>query len=302
MNKKLLLTATLGMALGLTALPAGATTSGFDFTECTISSNSFGNAQTETSGCGTASYSNTSGSFSQTIGTGSNAITVTATAYTTGTGSGDKSASGTTLYSGTDATVGQYTGNGIGICSIGDTNYSTSDPDGCSSPSHQVDDQNSYEFVLLTFSTPVDLSTISLANYGGGPLSALGFSYWVDPSSLLSIPPDATTVLCGTDGAPACPSSEGNGDNIGSSNGVNGSWITGFGANGQSSLNDVTTLLVGADVNETNDYFKIQGLGDVQAYQGTHQGTTTPEPATFGMLGLALVGFGLYRRKSKRNS
>jgi len=303
MDNKLLLRITLGMALGLTALPAAANTSGFDFTECTTSSNSYGNAQTQNSSCGTPSYSNTSGSFSQTIGTGANQITVTATAYTTGTGPGYSNATGTTLYSGTDATVGQYTGNGLGVCSIGDTGYSTSNPDGCNVPTHQVDDSNSYEFVLLTFSTPVDLGSIALANFGGNSgnetinLDQLGFTYWVNPSSLLQISAGSTTVLCGTDGAPTCPTSEGNGGGIGSSNGVDGSWITGFGANGQASLTDVTSLLVAADLNENDDYFKLQGLGNVQAYH-----VATPEPATFGLLGLALVGFGVYRRKNKRNS
>jgi hypothetical protein len=293
--------ATLGMALGPSVVPASASTSGFDFSQCTTGTNGYGIAQTENSACGTASYSNTTGSFEQTIGSGATQVSVTATAYVT---TSDSSAVGTALESGNDATVGQYTGsagseNGIGVCSTGDTNYSTTSPNGCAEPSHQVDDRAEYEFVLLTFSAPVNINSISLANFGGNSgtesvnLDEMGFTYWANPSSESTIIAGGTTVLCATGGAAACPTSEGNGDGIGTT-AASGTWTSGFGTNGQSTLSNVTSLLIAADLNETDDYFKIQGVGASKA--------ATPEPATFGMLGLALVGFGIYRRGRKSNS
>jgi len=301
MTKSLLKAAT-GVSIGvglllIGAIPASASTAGFDFAECSTSSNHYGIVQTENSSCGSAGYSNTSNSFSQTIGTGTSAITVTATAYVTATNS---SAVGTNLTSGTNAVVGQYTGNGIGVCSTGDSGYSTSHSgNGCSAPTHQMDDSGDYEFILFTFSTPVNLGSITLANYGpndthGNPqdLNDLGFTYWVNPSSEAKIIAGGTTVLCGTSGAATCPTVEGNGTDIGT-----GSWTSGFGSNG---LTSTTQLLVAADLNETDDYFKIQGLVVSQA--GTGVLPSVPEPGTFGMIGLALVGLGMYQRKRKTDS
>lgn len=274
--------AAYGFAI-VAAMPITATASGFDFTQCTDSGNNknyYGVNQTENSVCGSAGYSNINNAFSQTVaGIG----TVTATAYTTTVEA--SSSAGTPLFSGTDAVVGQYTGYGLGVCSIGDTGYSTSHPsNGCDAPTHQIDDSGSYEFILFSFSAPVDISNITLANFGGGTLSDMGFSYWVNPTSFTAIPAHPTTVLCGTGGAPACPSSEGSGNGIGV-----GSWTDSF--NGTTGLSDVTTLLIAADLNETGDYFKVQGLGGVT--------DPTPEPATFGMFGLALVGIGWCKRKRK---
>ncbi len=290
--------AALGMALGPGVVPASASSSGFDFAQCGASPNGYSVAQTQSSGCGAAGYSN-SAPFTQTIGSGSSAITVTATAYVT---TSDSSATGTALESGNNAVIGQYTGNGIGICSIGDPGYSTSAPtSGCTAPSHQIDDSGDYEFILLTFSAPVNISSISLANFGGlssqtqtQQLDALGFTYWANPSSESQIVAGGTTVLCGSGGAAACPTEEGTGGGIGSTDGANGSWITGFGANGQATLNSVTSLLIAADLNESDDFFKLQGI---QASK-----TATPEPATFGLVGLSLVGLGIYRRGRKSNS
>jgi len=291
--------ATLGLALGFGAIPAAASTSGFDFAECSNSSNYYGVAQTENSTCASSGYSNTSGSLSMTIGSGASAVTVTATAYVTTTNSGAvgtamESTSGSNTY----AAVGQYTGYGLGVCSVStdgspySSGYSDTNPsNGCNAPYHQVNDVNGIEFILFTFSTPVNLSSITLANFGGDPdnLNEMGFTYWVDPNSLTAISAGGTTVLCGTDSAPTCPTSEGSGGGIGS-----GSWTTGFGANGQGSLSDVTTLLVAADTSESDDFFKVQGLGGIVR--------ATPEPATFGVFGISLVGLGLYRRGRKKSS
>jgi len=261
----------------MAVVPLQATTTSFDFTQC--SNSSIG--QVENSACGTSSYSNTSNSFSQTV----SGITVTATAYATAAGA--SGSAGTALSSGNSATVGQYTGNGLGVCSSGESgspdynNYNSSNPTGCNSPYHQVNDGGDYEFILFTFSTPVSLGSITLANFGGGSLSSMDLSYWDNPSSLLTIPAAATNVLCGQNGAATCPTVEGNGGGIG----------VGSLTDSLSGPN-VTTLLVGAYTGGTSSFFKIQGLtvGPV---------TATPEPATFGMIGFALASLSLVARKRK---
>jgi hypothetical protein len=57
--------------------------------------------------------------------------------------------------------------------------------------------------------------------------------------------------------------------------------------------NNVKYLLVSAASNNPDtqyDFFKVQNIsGTIHA--------ATPEPATFGMVGIALVGFGVFRRK-----
>jgi len=189
--------------------------------------------------------------------------------------------------------VGQYTGNGLGVCSVGDSGYNTSNASaGCTAPYHQVDNSGSYEFILFTFSTPVNLSSITLANFGGDSPIDMDISYWVNPSSLTNVPAAATNVFCGdtSEGAAnqnTCPTVEGNGAGIGT--GSMTDTITGT---------NVNTLLVGAYVGATGspadsdaDYFKIQALQVSKV--------ATPEPATFGMFGFALAGLGLIARKRK---
>jgi hypothetical protein len=59
---------------------------------------------------------------------------------------------------------------------------------------------------------------------------------------------------------------------------------------------DVTYLLIGAsvpDAGTTTDSFKLNTLTVNNVV------TATPEPATFGLLGLALTGLGVYGRKRK---
>jgi hypothetical protein len=295
--KKSVLLAWLGLA-AIVAFPANAATSSFDFTQCTTSSNYAGQSQTESGSCGADNYSNTSNSFSQTVA----GVTVTATAYATAAGTTKSSGGvGDTLTSAnSNGEVGQYTGYGIGVCSAGeagapDSNgYSSSDPQGCNSPFHQVNNDGDYEFILFTFSTPVSLNSIVLANFGGGSTIDMDMSYWTNPSSLTTVPAAATNVFCGDSGEGAadqnatCPTVEGSGSGIG----------TGSMTDTLSGTN-VTTLLVGAYVGATGspadtnpDFFKIQELNITKI--------ATPEPATFGLIGFALSGLGLIARKRKQ--
>ncbi len=61
----------------------------------------------------------------------------------------------------------------------------------------------------------------------------------------------------------------------------------------------VTSLLVGAAVGESTDAFKVTELVLNNGSGGTGSGGSTPEPGTFGLIGLALTGLGIAGRKLK---
>ncbi len=285
MKNSILLTL-FGIAV-IVAVPASATTSTtFVFTS-TTGENGTPNLD---------HYSNTS-PLSYTV----NGINVTATAYVT---TGLNSTTSTVTNA---AEVGQYSGAGLGVCSVGDPGYSSSSPSGCTQPSHQDDNQSNYEFILFTFSAPVDLSSITLGNFGGvldtysngqytsslsttSGVGAMDLNYWTgtsaastslsDISNLGSGWSSETTVNCGGDAY------SGGGSNNGGLSGC-GTSVTDSGLTGSS----VKYLLVGSGYNNTtvDSYFKVQDLVV----------TAAPEPATFGLIGLSLAGLAMLRRKRK---
>jgi len=266
----------LKMALGgcLACGVASATTFTYDFTGTQASNDQYSNSSPYSVGACT------DGTGASGCATGS-AVTGNVTTYAlsndggTNTGSTNKN-SGATGSLGTlvAATLGQYTGLGLGVCNNNEGGA------GCGSPQHQVDNNNGADdFVLFVFSTPVNISSISLVQYAndlgsGGSNDAsnvdMNFTYWTG-SSLSS--------LLGT--SPA------DGTNVTVSNCTSQGVICSEAIAPQ----DVSYLLVAAsyDTNQTDDFFKISGIDANKI--------ATPEPASFGMIGLALLGLGFAGRR-----
>jgi len=157
--------------------------------------------------------------------------------------------------------LGQFSGLGLGVCN-------QNEGSNCSSPEHQVDNHVSQDFVLFSFNTVVDPASIVINPYGTWDRDV---SYWIgNTSTNLS-----TIGLAGLSGA-------GFGSRIDDDSTVssNARTVTLGGGNGNA-------LLFAARLNNPDDYldyFKIESLAVNSA---------VPEPATFGLAGLALVGLGL---------
>jgi len=244
----------------IAVVPAAASTATFSFTAADNTGNSNGDAL----------------NFSPFSGAIAGLTNVQVTAFSTAAITGD---TGSTVVS--KAAVDEYSGDGLGVCG---TNEGT----GCSNPLHQVDNtDNGYEFVLFKFSTPVDLSSVTLLDYQGVDMD---MSYWTS-----TVAPTFTTLGVLTNTADF---TGGQTNDLCNTNCSSGDTITdSLTTNGGTSTTGVSYLLIGAyNASGDNDTFKIQQL-IVSGTQTTQ--SSTPEPATFGMLGLALASLGLIARKRK---
>jgi PEP-CTERM motif len=280
--KKYSLAAIVG-GLALAAVPAGAVTTTFQFNSDTpVISNggTFGDKYvfTEVGGISNATifgYSNaTSGST-----TGANFQTAEL-----GQSTGTASVTGT---------------NGATTIPLGLTVCNQNEGLGCGSPQHQVDNNNGFDFVLIEFSAKVDLTSLTLSTYqGNGSSDSQDFEYAYGTGAFPVITPGSTSVasLMGSATQVSCTTAGFNTlakDNCdtGASNTYSNS--TGF----SSGANGATWVMIGAqDPNSGgSDYFKIS-----QLVISTHNTVTaTPEPGTFGLIGLALAGLGAASRKFK---
>ena len=254
-NRGLLQTAFITLfALGLSAGSAKAVTTTFDFTTAASAETSLGGALSFTQG----------------------GLTVTATAYNTG-------ASGTALSSGY---AEAYNGYGLGICS-------SAEGTGCSSPQHQIDNSGRYEFMLFRFTTPVNLSSVQLRNFGTDAGSVdMDISYWFSVNT-------ASTITLSDIATPG----NGFGTQSNVSYGGAGSVTSNVTVAGNSTPqavdtlvgSNVTYLLIGAAYaagnDSTADFFKISGLTVT---------TAAPEPATFGLFAFALAGFGVAQWRKRK--
>jgi hypothetical protein len=205
----------------------------------------------------------------------SGAFTVTASAWST-TGN-----SGTTF---ANAALGQWGSYGLGVCN--DVEVSG----GCSTnpPEHAIGNSPYFDFVLLTFSQPVYSVSLTLSTFGTAQDTDI--TYFVGSCS----PAPVGSVDCSPNGKTlATVSSIAGLTNYGTFN--NNTSGTGDRTVNLSTANNspINWVLVGGSTlaGYSGDYFKLSGMGY----------TTTPEPATFGLAGAALLGLGMLRKKLARS-
>lgn len=260
-------------AFALTASLQASTSYNFNFTAATnsVTSGAVGNNMT----------------FTLSPGGGNPSITATATAYSTA-----NTNVGSTALSA--AEVQTYSGAGMGDCTLLEGGGN------CGSPTHQIDSSVQFDFILLTFSSAVNLNSITLANFGtcSGCTVDMDMSYWTNVSTTLiggipevtAVPGSGqTNVECGGSGQAACNTSI----TYGASNAGTGA----FSATG------VTSLLIAAEytpgVTTSPDFFKIQSLNVTNYQSGA---SPTPEPASFVLIGSGLLIGALVGRKRMKKS
>jgi hypothetical protein len=171
------------------------------------------------------------------------------------------------------AQLDQYNSLGLGVCDRFET---------CSNPEHQVDNHGYDDFVLFKFYvsgvlTAVDPASIVINPYGTYDRDV---TYYIGNSTTNL----STIGLAGLSGA----GFGGRNDDDSTVSGNSRSVSLG-GGNGNELL--FGARLSGNHADDHLDCFKIESL--------TISTVATPEPATFGLAGIALLGLGLIRNRRK---
>ena len=164
-----------------------------------------------------------------------------------------------------NAQLNQYSGLGLASCN-------QTEGAGCGDPVHQVDNQSSFDFVLFKFNFTADPTNVVINPYGTYDRDV---TYWVGDNSAA-----LTTLNLAGLGMGARMDDD-------STVSTNSRSVPVGGGTGNALL--LAARLSGNNADGNYDYFKIESL--------TANTVATPEPATFGLAGLALVGLGLIRRR-----
>jgi hypothetical protein len=171
------------------------------------------------------------------------------------------------------ASVGYYSGNGLGVCNSAEISS-------CGSPYHTADNVGQYDFLLFIFNQQVDLTSISMKLFNtGGTTYDWDNSYEVSNKTFSQVNGKLASTVTFTNNDQTAFSA--------ASNPTVTQTLSGTG----------TTLLFGPRYNTTDndDFFKISTL-KVNTLERLNP---VPEPATYGMVGLALLGAGLLRRAKR---
>jgi len=179
----------------------------------------------------------------------------------------------------TTAQLDQYNTLGLGVCDQFES---------CSDPEHQVDNHGAFDFVLFKFYVSGVLTTVDPASIVINPYGTYDrdVTYYIGNSTTNL----STIGLAGLGGA----GFGGRNDNDSTVSGNSRSVSLG-GGNGNELLFGARLSGNGADNNL--DYFKIESL----TINTVALSTVTPEPATFGLAGMALLGLGFIRNRTRKS-
>ena len=166
--------------------------------------------------------------------------------------------------------LGWFSSLGLASCN------NTGEGANCDNPEHQVDNNGSYDFVLFVFNSVMDPTSIVINPFGAYDRD---ITYWVGNLGV-----NLSTLNLGTLGL---------GTQMWDDSTVsdNSRSVNLLGGTGNALL--IAARLPGNVADSNIDRFKIESLT---------ANTAVPEPATFGMAGLALVGLGLLRRRSRKTT
>jgi hypothetical protein len=194
-------------------------------------------------------------------------VTVTASGWGVGTSSSATFAQGQ---------VGQWNGAGLGVCNAGEGA-------GCGSPSHQVDNSGRYDFVLFQFDPAVTINSITVRTFNSADTDVSYF--YGNASNPLSLVGKKISELTAA-GL----------DNSGTDQGPSGS-----GAENVVTLDAgvYNSLLIGAEIGESNDAFKVRSLVIDFTETPTTPTVDIPEPLSLALFGTGLLGLGIARRRQR---